>query len=116
MGDPYIGGRVGITFGDTQTFNATQEYYDRRRDTLVYGRRTMADIYERAAEWCDKYGSNLDIFTALDVVGYPVWDGLVYAKTLEDILWSCGGSKYLMSKAERATLLCMAAAVERQGW
>lgn len=103
MGDPNLGGRVGI------------EFQARRYRTLQTG-RTVADCYEEAADWCEKEGSNLDMFTALDVVGFPVWDGLAHAAVLEEIMWDCAGSKYLLSKADRATLLCMAAAVERQGW
>ena len=91
------------------------EYQSRRYQTLQGG-STVADLYEAAANWCEKDGSNLDMFTALDVVGFPVWDGLSHACVLEDILWSAGGSRYLLSKQERATVLCMAAAVERQGW
>ncbi len=103
MGDAYIGGGVGIA------------YQTRRYKTLQAG-LTVAEVYEAAARWCEMEGSNLDMFTALDVVGFPVWDGLSHAKVLEDIVWACGGSKYLLSKDERATLLCMAAAVERTGW
>lgn len=103
MGYAYISGCVGI------------EFQNRRYQTLQSG-VTVAELYEDAAWWCEREGSNLDMFTALDVVGFPVWDGLSHATVLEEIMWSCCGSKYLLSKAERATLLCMAAAVERQGW
>lgn len=102
MGDHDIRERMGV-----------EAYALRRYKTLA--RKDMAQIYEAAAKWCDREGSNLDLFVALDVVGYPVWDGLQHVKTLEDMLWACG-SKYSFNGQERATLLCLAAAVERQGW
>lgn len=90
------------------------EYQARRYQTLETG-ASVADLYEQAAIWCEKEGSNLDMFTALDVVGFPVWDGLTHAQRLEEILWTAQ-SKYLLTKAERATVLCMAATIERAGW
>ena len=91
----------------------SEAYALRRYKTL--SRKDMAAVYEAAARWCERAGSNLDMFVALDIVGYPVWDGLQSAKTLEDMLWACG-SKYAFSGQERAMLLSFAAAIERQGW